>query len=243
MGFVWGAVAAAAIGAASSSAQSRAAASSQRRALVAQQRQFDVSRTDIGPYRAAGEAALSQMLSLSGQRIAFDKKGNTIPLTPGMTLADLPPGSTILGDERFDPNLITRTPGYQFRLGQGQTALDRSLGARGRLVSGQALRGAQTFGQNLATGEFTDYYNRLASLAGLGQTSTQSLGQLGQAGTTNLANIYGNIGSAQAAGIGGQNQAIQGGLSNLILMNYLNQNQNPQSAQFQNYSGTWSPNG
>lgn len=61
----------------------------------------------------------------------------------------------------------------------------------------------------------TNIFNRLASLANLGQTS---LGQITPATTSAMNTIggtIGNIGTAQAAGIIGQANALSGGLTNL----------------------------
>ena len=45
------------------------------------------------------------------------------------------------------------------------------------------------YNQGLATQSYGDYYNRIASLAGVGQTQSQSLASLGQ----NYANNVGNL--------------------------------------------------
>lgn len=82
-------------------------------------------------------------------------------------------------------------------------------------------------GQDLY-GREQNYLNRLAGIAGVGQTA---VGQSGAAGS-NMANAIGNINMAnaqaqgQAAGTryGAANQAIQGGTSNYLLYNQL---QNP----------------
>lgn len=106
-------------------------------------------------------------------------------------------------------------PGYAFRLKEGQKALERSAAARGGLISGGALKAATGYGQEMGSQEFarareralSDYgtnvarsdtgYNRLASLAGIGQTATSALGQsAGQYGT-NVGNLYTQQGANQ----------------------------------------------
>lgn len=78
-------------------------------------------------------------------------------------------------------------PGYAFRLAEGQRALDRSAAARGGLISGNALKAAQRYGQEMGSQEYQNAFNRyyrereamlnpLQSLAGVGQTTAQSLG-------------------------------------------------------------------
>lgn len=116
---------------------------------------------------------------------------------------------------QFDPQQIESDPGYQFRMGEGLKALERSGAARGTLNSGRTLKEITRFGQGLASDEFSnawnrrmseygqrrdvfrtnrsDLFNRYASLADIGQTA---------AGTTaNYANIFGaNAGQLNLAG-------------------------------------------
>lgn len=97
------------------------------------------------------------------------------------------------------------SPGYQFRLQEGENALARAQGARGKLLSGDAIKEAMQFGQGLASDEHNtymnravsalgDYHNRLASLAGVGQSATQAGAQAGQ----NFANSASNLLNAGA---------------------------------------------
>ena len=67
-------------------------------------------------------------------------------------------------------------PSYKFRFGEGMKALDRQAAARGGLISGGALKAAQRYGQDFASQEFGNAYNRLAGLAGVGQTATNAMG-------------------------------------------------------------------
>lgn len=60
----------------------------------------------------------------------------------------------------FTPGDLTKEPGYQFALSQGQQALDRKQAAGGNYYSGQALKEAQTYGQGLADQTYNDAYNR-----------------------------------------------------------------------------------
>lgn len=88
---------------------------------------------------------------------------------------------------KFQPGDLTQDPGYQFRLQQGQQAIDRSLGARGNLFSGNALKAAQEYGQGLADSTYNDAYQRWL------QQNAQNIGAAGMAG-----NIYDNQGMIQA---------------------------------------------
>lgn len=88
------------------------------------------------------------------------------------------------------PNMeaLQNDPGYQFRLQQGQQAVDRSLAARGLGQSGAALKAAQEYGQGLAAQEYQDFFNRQALLANQGLGAASGLGSL-----------YTNLGNTQAA--------------------------------------------
>ena len=100
-------------------------------------------------------------------------------------------------------------PGYAFRLAEGNKALNHSAAARGGLISGNALKAAQRYGQEMGSQEYGNAFNRylrereaqlnpLQSLAGVGQTSAQTLG--GQAGTygANVGNLASQTGASTA---------------------------------------------
>ena len=114
-------------------------------------------------------------------------------------------------------------PSYKFRLGEGMKALERSAAARGGLISGGALKAAQRYGQDFASTEFGNAYNRLASRAGFGQTASTNMGgAAGQFGV-NAGNLMTGAGAARASGYVGGANALTGGLNQY--MNYT-QNQN-----------------
>lgn len=101
---------------------------------------------------------------------------------------------------------VMSQPGYQFGLGQGQTALDRKIAAMGGRVSGASLKAATRFGTDYATTGYNAEYqrrqdrlNRLQALAGIGQTATGSSAQAGQASTNAMTNLISSQGDATAA--------------------------------------------
>lgn len=102
------------------------------------------------------------------------------------------------GDDRYGG--FYASPGYQFRLDEGTRALDRSASARGLLLSGAQNKALTRYGQGVASEEFGNYTNRLAALAGLGQTANQSVASsAGQYGA-NAGNAIMNSGMARASG-------------------------------------------
>lgn len=124
-------------------------------------------------------------------------------------------------------------PGYAFRMSEGLKALDRQAAARGGLISGAALKGAQRYGQDLASQEYQNAFNRyqternaqlnpLQSLAGVGQTTAQQLGQAGTQMAQNVGEAQQNAAAARASGYVGQANALTGAL-NTGLNYYQNQ--------------------
>ena len=98
-------------------------------------------------------------------------------------------------------------PGYGFRIGEGMKALERSAAARGGLLSGATLKGIQRYGQDLASQEYQNAFNRyqserearlkpLQSLADVAQTSTNTLGAAGRDYASNVGNYLINQGYA-----------------------------------------------
>lgn len=90
----------------------------------------------------------------------------------------------------LDPTAaIKATPGYEFRFNEGLRAVDSSAANRGMLMSGSQLRRLQEFGDQYASSEFNNYWNRLAGVAGAGQVATQGIAGAGGATANNLASI------------------------------------------------------
>lgn len=118
------------------------------------------------------------------------------------------------------------SPGYQFRLQEGQNALERGMNASGLYGSGAMGRALSDYGQGTASAEYGDHMNRLASLAGLGQTAMQSMNQAGQSyagavgnnlmtGAGRAGSAYMNAGAAQAQGYAGMSAGFNSTLNNL----------------------------
>lgn len=170
---------AAIIGGAISADASRKAGNAQRGATDAgiseQQRQFDMVYGDQAPYRAAGVDALGKL------RAELDRQ---------------PTAEEVMAQ-----------PGYQFGQRQGQLGLDRKIAAMGGRVSGRALKAASQFNTDYATTGYSAEYqrrqdrlNRLASLAGLGQTSTQASAAAGANSSNAISNMLTSQGNATGAG-------------------------------------------
>ncbi len=65
-----------------------------------------------------------------------------------------------------NPDSINQSAAYKFRVGQGQEALQRSLGAKGMLNSGNRLMELTKYGQDMGSQEYGAQADRLSSLLG-----------------------------------------------------------------------------
>ena len=117
-------------------------------------------------------------------------------------------------------------PSYKFRLGEGLKALDRQAAARGGLISGGALKAAQRYGQDVASQEYGNIWNRLAGVAGVGQTATNRLGEQAGAYGSNVGGLMTDAARARASGYVGGASTMAGGLNQYL--NYTNQQQQNQ---------------
>lgn len=108
---------------------------------------------------------------------------------------------------RFTQKDFEADPGYQFRLQEGQKAIERGAAARGGLLSGATQKALQRYGQDLASAEYGRAYGRavgehgmrmqgrgarvagLAGLAGMGAQAASSRAQLRSGMGTTLANM------------------------------------------------------
>lgn len=113
-------------------------------------------------------------------------------------------------------------PGYQFRKGEGEKAIERAARARGTYMSPMTVKELLRYNSGIASDEFGNAYNRdssnktraynfLAGLSGTGQTANNTVGSLvssnASMGAANASNI-GNILMGGASSIG---NALTGG--------------------------------
>ena len=126
-----------------------------------------------------------------------------------------------------DPSSVRSLPAYQFLLGEGTKAVDRSAAAGGSLFSGRTGKALESYGQNLADKTYGDQLSRLlgisqqglgATQAGINTEGTGLTGQLGartsayQGGMTSAGTIgQGNVAAANAETQGLQNLLNFGG--------------------------------
>jgi hypothetical protein len=144
--------------------------------------QRDAAMGTYAPYTALGQQAAGSLSGLmnAGAPAAFQ----------GTTGAD-----------------VQADPGYQWRMEQGQKALQRSAAARGTLLTGGTAKGLLNYGQGLASQEFAntdarrfrDYttnaaqqqqqFGNLSNLLNFGYGAQQNQNLLGQQYTSMLNNL------------------------------------------------------
>jgi hypothetical protein len=206
------------------SSAAKTAASDQEQAseaaIAEQQREFNTQQQNYAPWLAAGTGALSQL---------------TAGTAPGGSLVAPYPGGAFTAPTGVDES---NDPGYAFRLAQGDQAISRAAAAGGGAFSGGTLKALSRYGQDYASNEYQNVYNRaltgyntnfntynlaqgntfnrLASIAGMGQTATGQLGQLGQTSSGTISNLLTGQGNAAAAGTLGSASAINSGLNSLV---------------------------
>ena len=190
----------------SSNASSNAAdtqAASADRAAQLQNEQYLNNVKLQAPFREAGLTAQNKLLDYLG-------------LSPGAS-------GKYAGDFTAADFNANKDPGYAFRLSEGMKELNASAAARGGLISGNALRAATQYGQDIGSQEYQNAFNRyqtnrsnqlnpLQSLMGSGQTATNTLAAAGQNYANQAGDAYMGAGNARASGYVGSANAWQSAL-------------------------------
>lgn len=114
---------------------------------------------------------------------------------------------------RGDYSGFLESPDYQAALQLGTRQLDNGATAAGNLWGGGADADRIQFGQQLASQNLGNYWNRLAGLSNTGQTAANQLGAYGQ----NYAQQYGQnqwgVANARASAYGQMANAATGAIN------------------------------
>lgn len=206
--YFWGAVAGAAISAIGGASSAKKAASAQKKAaalnLQATREQAERAKEQLSPYAKGGLADYGTYRSLLGRQGEFEE---------GIVSDVKDPFQ--FGAAEFEQY---KDPGYDFRLSEGERALNRGFAGMGKRFSGERAAGLMEYGQRMGSQEFgasrgralQDYtsgvqreqqiYDR--SLGKYGRGYTQQLSDYGRAadiGFTAARDIVG-VGQQQAQG-------------------------------------------
>lgn len=142
-----------------------------REATALQRQMYNTTRSDLSQYRDVGGKYMGEL----------DR--NMPELTKSFTMSD-----------------FNKDPGYDFRMAEGAKALERSAAARGGLMGGAAGKAMARYGQDYASNEYSNAYNRfnsdrdqrfskLSSLANMGQSAAGMSGEAAK----NYANSAGQM--------------------------------------------------
>jgi len=157
---------------ASQTAAQQQIASANKMMDIYKQQQAQV-RTDLGPWRQAGEQSLSDLQKSI-------KEG---------------------------PGDYTKSPGYQFRLDEGQKAIENKASMHGNVLSGATMKAAARYGQDYATQDYDNFLNRYykslepkQNLAGMGQSAAAQVASQGQQTANMMGQTQQYSGESQAGG-------------------------------------------
>lgn len=234
-------VGSAAIGAVATTSAANKAAKAEtnaaNQASQVQQDHYNQVRSDLMPYNAAGQTALT------GANALLSGYGTSNAGTSAAYVNNL-----VTGAGGSQQAALQQTPGYQFTLSQGLRAAQNSAAARGLGASGAALKGAANYSAGLANSTYNgqvanaqsnatlqnqaynDQYNRYLGQAQLGESAGAQTGALGVQTASSIGNNLTSAGNAQAAAsIAGGNAIsnIAGSVPNALLYNQLFPQQTP----------------
>lgn len=224
----WVALGSAVIGAVGSMSAADTQASAANKATDAANARYAQVQKNSQPFMDAGYGATSTLTQLLGTSGA---PGSDVAGTGGLKNGYL--------TSQFAPtqDQLNKYPGYQFALQQGGQAVRNADTPGVGALSGAALKDLTNFNVGTANQYYGQYFNqdqtqknnifnRLSSIAGLGQSASAGVGnsgtQLGQTAAQSTA----AAGAASASGILGATNAAAGGANTYMGMQYLNA-QNP----------------
>jgi hypothetical protein len=140
-----------------------------------------------------GQAAPQAISQVQGLLSPYTQLGTESAGLLGKAIA---PGGSLTTPFSFNPTDLQNDPGYQFRLQQGDQAIQNSASARGTLLSGGTLKDLMSYNQGLAGTEYQNAYNRALGTyqTNFGNTLNSLFGtsQLAASPTAQAANFTGN---------------------------------------------------
>jgi hypothetical protein len=175
----------------SSGAQSAANTQAQAATEAArvQKQMFDTTQANLQPWMQGGGNALTALQQALG-------------IGPG-------------GGGSVNPSGFQQSPGYQWQMDQGLTAVENSAAAKGGLSGGNTLKALQSYGTGLANQDWYNYLGQLGGLSASGQNAAANLGGIATTTGQGIGNSLITAGNAQAGGIAGSTNALTGAINNL----------------------------
>lgn len=112
-----------------------------------------------------------------------------------------------------DYSRFFESPDYKAALQLGTEALDAGATAQGNLWGGGADADRIQFGQQLASQNLGNYWNRLAGLSQTGQGTANQLGGFGQTHANNVAQNQWGVANARASAYGQVADSVNNGMN------------------------------
>ncbi len=177
------------------------------------------AKTQANAARDAANAQLNYMRDAQARTAPYTNEAMDVGRGAITSLAQLygirTPGNPN-GSGQPDYSVLRNSPDYQFSLQEGNRGVEAAMSkAYGGIRSGNAMRGISEYNQGLASTQLGNYFNRVMSLANLGQgASATVMGQANAMGQV-AGNGIANEGQARAAGIMGMGNAFSSGIQGL----------------------------
>ncbi len=181
------------------------------KAAETQMAMYQQTRTDLAPWRATGQEGMYNLADIMGIS------------TPGRD------PSARFGEyaRPITREQVQLDPGYEFRRGEGEQAIERAQAARGNFFAGQAGKELARYGQDYASGEYgkayertrgerENYFSRLFGISEAGRGAAGQTGQIGASAARGAGSAYMAGGEARGAGYTGAASAINQGIGNYL---------------------------
>jgi hypothetical protein len=199
------------LGASSAKKAAKAQTQASREAMQMQERMFNQQTALQEPFRQAGLTGQNEYMRLLGLG------GDPASQGYGSLQSGFMPQNYM---EQIDP-------GYGFRMSEGLKALQKSAAARGGFLSGKTLKDITGYGQEMASQEYQNAFNRYQTarnatldpygrLAGMGQQTATGLGEAATNYGSRQSDLLTGMGNARASGYVGATNALTNAFSNAV---------------------------
>lgn len=163
------------------------------KAIDEQNRQFDVTREDYAPYRAAGIGGLSNLSDLIG----------------------------LNGDDAQRAGLVSieNSPALASIIRNGEEAILQNASATGGLRGGNTQRGLADFRADAFVDQLNQQIARMAGMTGIGQGATDAVSQFGAQKAASVSDLLNLQGQTRKQGIltrGGINASMWGSAGSFL---------------------------
>ena len=192
-------------------------------------------------------------LDAQGQGGGYGAQGGSLGSAMGQDASQYNPAIGSYGSlmTPFSQTNWQTDPGYAFRLSEGSKALERSAASKGMSLSGAQQQALSRYNQGFASNEYgnvygrynndqTNQFNRLSSMAGLGQQANNSMANVGMNTANQIGSNQLGAGNANAAAWTAGTGALSNGLNSWNNYNAWNSLNNGYGSQMNSNDGGWS---